>query len=208
MTHPAVDACAVLAQKYIERLAEASAEIQEIDKQRKSELKAALKLMVTAIETGVKGSAKVMKRLATAHESWVKQVEREEPAEGDLFVSWDPISALNDESLVENYQIETFREAINDALENDNSAPADCKQALAALKESVTEWLKEIEEQYQEDEEEEENEDEEEEAYLVCDRCDKHSETEDSLEEAVESAKAAGWQVRRGGRDLCPDCQV
>lgn len=42
--------------------------------------------------------------------------------------------------------------------------------------------------------------------FRICDKCGKHSPYANSVNEALEKAKKAGW-VQDGNKDYCPDCQ-
>ena len=43
--------------------------------------------------------------------------------------------------------------------------------------------------------------------FRICDGCGKHSEISESIDGALEKAKAAGWFHYENGKDYCPDCQ-
>lgn len=45
--------------------------------------------------------------------------------------------------------------------------------------------------------------------YRICDKCGKHSPYEDSYNDALDKAKAAGWvHCVDGNKDYCPECQA
>ena len=44
--------------------------------------------------------------------------------------------------------------------------------------------------------------------YRICDKCGKHSEYADTVDEAIEKAKSNGWlHDKDNDKDYCPDCQ-
>ena len=44
--------------------------------------------------------------------------------------------------------------------------------------------------------------------YRVCDSCGKHSPTAETYNEALDTAKKAGWEhIVDGNKDYCPECK-